>query len=525
MPFVLSQLGKRKFKIQNWACRNNEDEKTICPGSRFDSTGSALAGVARQARGCPWQANAVVAGCFIVRCGVGMLGGCSGVGTSAGQIQFGDLVVSVMEQGTVESSNNTEVKCQVRGYSTVIQVVDGGTIVEPGDELVLLDTKRLEDEIGKATTDAHSAKADLERSKADVANAEIAIDAYLKGTYLTHLEALEKQLAMAEAEYDTAHTEMGHAEAMFRRGYVNQYDIQSKRFSLEQAELGLKVCQTAIDVLNNYTKEMRLETLRGNLRAGKAKLQADIAGLAMDEGRRDRVIGEKQYCVIRAKRGGLVIFPLAEAWKERPDIAAGATVRKDQVLLLMPDLSQMQVKVGIHEALVDRVQVGQTAVVTLPDFSIEGEVVFIASVAKPAGWWTGNMVKYDTVIKIPASEDLKPGMSAEIEVVLSEYKNVLLVPVSAVVETGRFFLCWVKNRAGEIEQRVLTLGDSDDVFIVVKSGLSEGDNVLLNPLDWLEEAQREAFRDFEPSGRLSEDTDGEISGDNLPGAEGGQGVF
>ena len=87
MPFVLSQLGKRKFKIQNWACRNNEDEKTICPGSRFDSTGSALAGVARQARGCPWQANAVVAGCFIVRCGVGMLGGCSGVGTSAGQLR------------------------------------------------------------------------------------------------------------------------------------------------------------------------------------------------------------------------------------------------------------------------------------------------------------------------------------------------------------------------------------------------------------------------------------------------------
>ena len=86
------------------------------------------------------------------------------------RVQLGDLVVSVMEQGTVESSNNTEIKCQVRGYSTVIEVVDGGTIVEPGDVLVRLDTKRLEDEIGKATTDAHTAKADLERTKADVAN-------------------------------------------------------------------------------------------------------------------------------------------------------------------------------------------------------------------------------------------------------------------------------------------------------------------------------------------------------------------
>ncbi len=441
------------------------------------------------------------------------------------RVQLGDLVVSVMEQGTVESSNNTEIKCQVRGYSTVIEVVDGGTIVEPGDILVRLDTKRLEDEIGKATTDAHTAKAELERTKADVANADIAIDAYLEGSYLTQLSSLKKQLALAQADYETARTEMGHAEAMYRLGYVNQLNVESKRFALEQAVLGLKVRQTAIDVLNNYTKEMRLETLRGNLRAGKAKLQADIAGLAMDEGRRDRVIEELEYCVIRAKRGGLVIRPSAEAWKGQPDIAVGATVRKDQVLLLMPDLTQMQVKVGIHEALVDRVKKGQKAIVTLPDFSMDGEVISIASVAKPAGWWTGNMVKYDTVIGIPASQDLKPGMSAEIEVVLSEYKNVLLVPVSAVVETGRFSLCWVKTIAGEIEQRVLALGDSDDVYIVVKSGLTEGDEVLLNPLDWLEEAQREAFQALDPADGSSKDSNSEGTLEKSSGTQGGQGDF
>lgn len=442
------------------------------------------------------------------------------------QVQRGDLVVSVMEQGTVESSNNTEIKCRVRGRSTVIEVIEGGTIVEPGDVLVKLDTKRLEDEIGKATTDAHTAKADLERTKADVANAEIAIDAYLEGSYLTQLNSLEKQLAKAQADYEKARVEMGHAEAIFRQGYANQFDVESKRFALEQAELNLKVRQTAINVLNNYTKEMRLETLRGNLRAGKAKLQADIAGLAMDEGRRDRVIEELKYCVIRAKRGGLVIRPSAEAWKGQPDIAVGASVRKDQVLLLMPDLTQMQVKVGIHEALVDRVSKGQKAVVTLPDFAVEGEVTSVASVAKPAGWWTGNMVKYDTVIGIPASEDLKPGMSAEIEVVLSEYKNVLLVPVSAVVETGKFSLCWVKDRAGEIEQRTLTLGDSDDVYIVVKSGLAEGDEVLLNPLDSLEEAQREAFKAFEPAEPgTSEDAEGELVGEKALSSQGGERVF
>ena len=442
------------------------------------------------------------------------------------RVQLGDLVVSVMEQGTVESSNNTEIKCQVRGYSTVIQVVKGGTIVERGDELVRLDTKRLEDAIGKATTDAHSAKADLERTKADVANAEIAIDAYLKGSYLTESNSLNKDLELAESDYEVAQTAMERSEAMFRRGYVNKYDVDSKRFALERAGLKLKVCQTAIEVLNNYTKKMREATLLGNLKASKAKLQADLAGLAMDEGRRDRAIEELDYCVIRAERDGLVILPSAEAWKEQPDIAEGATVRKDQVLLLMPDLTQMQVKVGIHEALVDRVKKGQTAIVTLPDFSIEGEVLSIASVAKPAGWWTGNMVKYDTVISVPASKDLKPGMSAEIEVVLSEYKNALLAPVSAVVENDQFSLCWVKNSAGEIEQRVLSLGDSDDVFIIVKSGLIQGDEVLLNPLGFLEDAQLEALPASEPVDRADENPKSKAVDEKKSlGVGGGQGDF
>ena len=117
-------------------------------------------------------------------------------------------------------------------------------------------------------------------------------------------------------------------------------------------------------------------------------------------------------------------------------------------------------------------------------------------------------------------------MSAEIEVVLSEYKNVLLVPVSAVVETDRFSLCWVLGRAGETEQRILTLGDSDDVYIVVKSGLTEGDEVLLNPLDSLEEAQREAFQVFEPTeDGVSEDYEGESVGEKAASPQGGQGVL
>ena len=56
----------------------------------------------------------------------------------------------------------------------------------------------------------------------------------------------------------------------------------------------------------------------------------------------------------------------------------------------------------------------------------------VAEVTKPAGWWTGNEVRYDTLVELPPEGGLRPGMSAEVEVLIAEYENVLTIPVAAV---------------------------------------------------------------------------------------------
>jgi multidrug efflux pump subunit AcrA (membrane-fusion protein) len=154
----------------------------------------------------------------------------------------------------------------------------------------------------------------------------------------------------------------------------------------------------------------------------------------------------------------------------------------------MPDLTKMQVKVGIHESIIERVRPGLKALVTLPDRTLEAKVSTVASVTRPAGWWTGNVVKYDTIIELPVEAGLKPGMSAEVEVVMAVHENVLTIPVAAVVENEQGDFCWVKTAERTI-RRSLQLGDSNDVFIVVEAGLKEGDEVVLDPTEFVEEAQ------------------------------------
>ena len=423
-------------------------------------------------------------------------------------VRRGDLDVTVTEPGTLESSDNAEIKCKVRGQNTVIWVIEGGSVVEPGDELVRLDTLFIEEQIAERSKYAHWSRSAAERSKADVARSKLAINEYLEGRYVAELSNLEKDMAIAESNLLTSKNMLNHAQRMSERGYVSDLEVEEKEFSVTQAAFDVEVKKTQIDVLKRYTKAIQLETLKGNLAADSARHEADKERAFADAQRRDRALEELEHCVIKADRPGLVIYPSAAAWKQAPDIEEGATVHKDQVLLLMPDLSKMQIKVGIHESMIDRVKPGLPALVTLPDRTLKGEVASVATVTSPAGWWTGNVVTYETIIKLPSVEGLKPGMSAEVEVIMESYTDVLSVPVSSVLETAEGAFCWIKTPSGP-EKRTVQLGDTNDVFMIVESGLQEGDEVVLNPLAFVDEAQTEVLKPQQDNGKLGERDSGD----------------
>ncbi|MCP4512693.1 MAG: efflux RND transporter periplasmic adaptor subunit [Fuerstiella sp.] len=129
----------------------------------------------------------------------------------------------------------------------------------------------------------------------------------------------------------------------------------------------------------------------------------------------------------------------------------------------------------------------------MPDQTLEAKVTKVASVTRPAGWWTGNVVKYDTIIELPSAERLKPGMSAEVEVIMARHEDVVTIPIAAIVATDEGDVCWVRTTDGT-KRRVLKLGDTNDVSIVVTGGVKEGDEVILNPLAHIKEAQDETLK-------------------------------
>ncbi len=78
----------------------------------------------------------------------------------------GDLIITVTERGTLESSVNTEIKCKVRGGDIpILWVIENGTEVKPGDELVNLEALAFEDRLNEMSKFYHLVKSGAERTR------------------------------------------------------------------------------------------------------------------------------------------------------------------------------------------------------------------------------------------------------------------------------------------------------------------------------------------------------------------------
>ena len=408
-------------------------------------------------------------------------------------ITRGDLQVTVTEKGTLESSNNVEVRSKVWGWKTVNWVIESGVEVEKGDLLVELDSSEMEKKVDDIKINYHNSRADMITAESNVTVAEKSIDEYLLGTFVEEQGSINQEIFDAEQAVTQAELSYNSSVRLAAKGLIKPLQLQGEKFKLDSAQQKLDLKKTRLTSLEEFKKVKQQEKMESDLRAAEARLDAAKARVDLSETNVRQHDEQLSYHTIIAPQDGMVIHPKAAAHRDAPDVEEGANIHTNQVLLIMPDLTQMQVKLGIHESMIDRVNPGLVARVRVGDLELAGEVSEVATVTKPATWYTGNVVKFDTVVSLESQPGLKPGLSAEVEIVIVEHNDVLTVPVAAVVETGEQRHCWVKTGAGTV-QRKLVLGDSNEQFIVVQSGLKEGDEVVLNPVAYIDEAESEVLK-------------------------------
>ena len=358
----------------------------------------------------------------------------------------GDFAVTHFEGGEVRAASGEVVMSpRIGGRLKIVHLWPEGEQVDVGDLLLQFDPAEFEREmldregrLEQAHSDFTKAKAEREQRLADI-----------KRTI---------QQRQAELKLATINQE--------RQQFASTIDQEQGRINLAKARRAVAEARQesiAQEVVNRV--DFRNHELR----------------IARRQERYERAHRDYERTRVYAAKPGIVVY--RKIWKPGTDeegkVAVGDQVWGGRALLEIPDMSQMQVLCLIGEMDIERVRVGQPAYIRLEAFPgpvFNGVVSELAPMASPQPGAPDIRV-FELVISIDEQDArLKPGMSAEVEIVIATIPAALSVPLDALFkrEDGLVVFRLVN---GTFKPVPVVIGQQNATAAIVTSGLAEGDIV------------------------------------------------
>jgi RND family efflux transporter MFP subunit len=411
------------------------------------------------------------------------------------EVERAEFIHDITERGEIQSASNVEIRCEVqaRGTSgtTILEVIPEGTYVQEGDVLVRLDDSALKTEETQQQISCNASEASMIQARTAYETAKISKQEYIEGKYVQDKQAIESEILIAQEDARRAEQFIGYSKMLFSKGYVTQLQLEADQFAWDKALLAKKTAETKMHVLEDFTKQKMLTQLDSDVKTTEAKLKSEDHSHKLDEEKLALIRAQIEKCVIKAPTSGQVVYAneVNRGGNNEILIQEGTVVRERQVIIRLPDPKRMQVKAKINEAKIALVATGMSASIRLdafPDRELVGKVEKVNEYPAPTGWFSSNVKEYETLVRIENSvEGMRPGLTAEVKIRVAHLKEVLQVPVQAVLEHGDRHYC-LFAKGDRWEAREVEIGATNDKQVVIRSGLANGDRVVLGAL---------AFRD------------------------------
>jgi RND family efflux transporter MFP subunit len=464
----------------------------------------------------------------------------------------GDLPITVTERGNLESQDNVKILCEIDDIqgdnvsgTAILWIIPNGSSVKKGDLLVEFDIANHQERLDQQILNTDQARAEKIKSKAKYENqktqnktteANVALQLELailelemfkdpeKGTHELEKEEIKRliedvnnEILAAQANLELKKNDKLGSEELYKLGYAGKSEVDRSRLEYLQAESAyaakmnkLKTQLAILDKKEDYEKRMQLLTLQGAVDTADRNLmqagednrslleQAAAASKAADDAFDKEMELLERYreqvgkAKIEAPQDGMVAYAVRRD-RHHAEISLGAPVRPRQHIVSLPNLKEMQVQTAVHESVLDEVKAGLPVTVRVdafPNRSYRGSVQSVAVLPDQGGWMSSDTKIYKTTVTIDEEvAQLKPGMSAVVEIHVARLKDVLSVPVQAVMQIQKESWCYV-GAGRSVERRVVQLGRTNGKFVEIRKGLDVADRVVLNPMAIMEEASQ-----------------------------------
>lgn len=365
-------------------------------------------------------------------------------------VERGNLVASVGATGSVRAKQSASLIWQTSGIVQAVNV-EVGSRVARDEVLASLDKTSLSQNIILAEADLLSAQKALE----DLLTSDTA--------RLESLAAVDK----AEKAYEKAYNwrmklngkieitdyfyEFGVLKSRQYKGYASEDTIAQADKDLALAESRLADARRAYERLLDGPDSAEAAAAQARVAAAQATL--NMAHLI-------------------APFGGSIT---------QANPAVGDQVSAGTIGFRVDDLSYLLLDVQVSEVDINSVSMRQPATLSFDAIlgkEYHGEVVQVGQ----AGDTVQGVVSFTVTIELTDADELvKPGMTAAVNIVVEEVKDVLLIPNRAVrlVDANRVVYVLVDGQPVQVKVR---LGASSDTMsVVVVGAIKEGDLIILNP--------------------------------------------
>lgn len=477
----------------------------------------------------------------------------------------GPFRIVVNDRGTVDSRNNAVLTCKVQGGSTIISIVPQGKLVQAGDLLCELDSLALVEKAKQQKIDLTQADAALANAKqqfdiqktqneSDISAAKLKLDLagldlrkFQEGEYEQQLQTLEGTLSLKNEDFSRANEALEFTKRMAKKGYRSQSELESQRIAMSKAEIERRTAELAVDVFKEYTYtrtikeleanakefELELERVKRKADAALAKAAADLESAQLTfEVQSDKYkdcLAQIEACKIFAPQAGEVVYANIEGSRGQNSVVIeeGAAVRERQAIINLPDMSQMKVTSRVHESAIAAVRTGLRVLIRVDAYTdrvFNGVVSHVSSVPLLGSFPNYDLKEYEVQVDmtdpIEALKDLRPGLNADIEILIDDRSNILQVPVQSIIKIGMKYFAYRATPTG-YERIELKAGPTNDSTIEILGGLSEGDQVIMNPRTQFQKEISELALALNEPDPIKEPAEGAVSGEPIPPGPGG----
>lgn len=443
------------------------------------------------------------------------------VDMAVARVQSFDIVTTA--SGELEARNQIEIRSELESSSSIVEIVDEGERVRKGDLLIRLNTDELRNQIEEEQLRVESAKADFEAAetsyqiqvsenasrrqqaelKLELAN--LALAQWEMGDVAKRREQNRIGIEKAVRDLNRLKERVERSERLYGEGFLSKDELERDRISLEEARAAEVIAKLEHEIYENYTHERDRKTRSSdveeaeaelarvieqneiNLRSRESTKNNRLRQLQLREQRLANLEAQVEAAHITAPSDGLVVHSTSLQSGRRGNdepLQIGRQVRPNELLIVLPEVSQMMASVRVHESLAGRLRRGLSATVRVDaggGMSYNGQVQSIGVLPETGGWRDPNRREYTVRIAIEADNDdelLKPSMRCEAEIVLGRVEDAVSVPVQAVFSDGP--VRYVYTPQGSRFARVpVETGRRSDTMVEITKGIEANQTVLL----------------------------------------------